>query len=644
MKIFTLFVSVCALGMAAVTAHAADPLEEVKLIRQLQSDAPLAEKAAACARLKNVGSAACVPALSSLLTDDQLAHSARYALESMPAPEAGKALLDALNRAKGSNQVGIINSLAMRGEAGAVQEFAKLLSSGDQDVAVAAAEGLGRIGGAEAAAGLESALAGSRGETHRIEVDALLACAERCREKGELREASRLYRRIYAGPESDDFKLAAYRGLVVASGPAGLELVKSALAGNDPKNQAAALEVAVDFKGAEATKVLSDLLPGAQPPLQIALLQCLGQRGDPGAVEPVARLLESPDKDVRLAAIAALGDLGNGSVAMPLAKIAASSSSAEKEAARQSLRDLRRGEVTPQMLEGLSSAAPQVQTEIIAALGERGDLHAVPKLLEFAQSPNDSLRGASFQALATLAGPAQIADFVQLASRAKSEEARSQAADTLVSICQRNQRKVKAGDIESLVQSLRTGPVELRVALLPACAAVSSPSTRQTLRESVKAREPQVHDAAIRALCETSDAELWPDLVQTACHADEKKWRVLAVRGCARFAQEEGAKLSTAQKLDGFKTILDTSLDDQEKRAILSALASIGDEFSLALAVRLMDEPAVRPEAAQAVIQISNAVLAERPAQARAALQKVLAMDISPDARKSAQNALKKIQ
>src|SRR5438105_360328 len=62
---------------------------EEQLIQVLQSGASPAEKDAACAQLKWTGTARSVPALAALLPDEQLSHSARYALESMRLAEAG---------------------------------------------------------------------------------------------------------------------------------------------------------------------------------------------------------------------------------------------------------------------------------------------------------------------------------------------------------------------------------------------------------------------------------------------------------------------------------------------------------------------------------------------------------------------------
>ena len=66
--------------------------EERQLIQILESNQSPKDKDAACAQIKRIGTSASVPALGRLLTDENLSHSARYALESMPFSEAGQAL------------------------------------------------------------------------------------------------------------------------------------------------------------------------------------------------------------------------------------------------------------------------------------------------------------------------------------------------------------------------------------------------------------------------------------------------------------------------------------------------------------------------------------------------------------------------
>ena len=126
----------------------------------------LGEKDAACARLKRIGTDQSVPALAALLTDEQLSHSARYALESMPSAKAGQALTDALAKTSGLTKVGIINSLGFRRETRAVPALARLLTDQDAQVAAAAATALGQIGGSKALKALQHATANSAGPVH----------------------------------------------------------------------------------------------------------------------------------------------------------------------------------------------------------------------------------------------------------------------------------------------------------------------------------------------------------------------------------------------------------------------------------------------------------------------------------------------
>ena len=118
MRLFFLICMACAALMPGLpnSSRGAQADEEGQLIAVLQSGSSLTKKDAACARLKRIGTDQSVPALAALLTNEQLSHSARYALESMTSAKAGEALIEALGKTSGPTKVGIINSLGFRGE------------------------------------------------------------------------------------------------------------------------------------------------------------------------------------------------------------------------------------------------------------------------------------------------------------------------------------------------------------------------------------------------------------------------------------------------------------------------------------------------------------------------------------------------
>src|SRR6478736_725406 len=129
MKTFFLIVALLG-GMPGANARA-QPADEAHLIQVLESNASPAEKEDACRRLKQIGTAQCVPALAKLLPDEHLYQSACDVLETLPADEAGQTLQQALSRTAGKPKASIIHSLGERRYRPAMSELGGLLSASD---------------------------------------------------------------------------------------------------------------------------------------------------------------------------------------------------------------------------------------------------------------------------------------------------------------------------------------------------------------------------------------------------------------------------------------------------------------------------------------------------------------------------------
>ena len=242
------------------SARAAQTNEEAGLIAILQSGASPAEKDAACARLKRIGTDHSVPALAVLLADAQLSHSARYALESMPSAKAGQALIDALGKTSGLTQVGIVNSLGFRVEQRAVPALAKLLTDPDAQVAAAAATALGQIGGTKALKVLQDAKVNPAAPVHAAVVDAWLRGANRLLAAGSKSKALEIFQAIYDTEKAGTVRTAAYRGMILASGKQELHFMITAILGKDGASQTAALQLVREVTAPDATKTLAVLL------------------------------------------------------------------------------------------------------------------------------------------------------------------------------------------------------------------------------------------------------------------------------------------------------------------------------------------------------------------------------------------------
>ena len=277
----------------------------------------------------------------------------------------------------------LASPFAVKGDTNAVPDMARLLSSPDPGVAVAAAKALGKTGGPEALAALQSAWRGSgAGVLHDAVNDGLAACANRLLTNGEGSNALPVFQELYHHEKERGVRQTAFRGVILASGKRGIALMVKAVAGNDAPSRDAALQLASTVGGRATTEALAGLLPKLPVPEQTALLQALDKRGDRYAAPDIAELLDSPDLNVRLAAIKALENLGGGEVAMRLARQAATASGAEQAAARQALTKLKHGPVTQAMLKLMATASPEVKAELRRALENRPEGPAALKTLK----------------------------------------------------------------------------------------------------------------------------------------------------------------------------------------------------------------------------------------------------------------------
>ena len=286
-----------------------------------------------------------------------------------------------------------------------------------------------------------------------------------------------------------------------------------------------------------------------------------------------------------------------------------------------------------------------MQAELARALGDRGDKAAVPKLLQLARNGPESARKAALKALALLADEPQMASLVNLVTEAKEEAARSEAATAHNAVCQHMLTKRGRVNVEPLVKTMANCSPEARVALLPVCSGLNDPRVRSALRTGLADSLPQIRAAAIRALCDRTDAELLGDLLKVACEAPEENLRSLAIRGCVRVTtQEESVELSNSERVAVLKAILATPLRDDQKRVVLAGLAEIPDLEALKLVEPLLDDAAVQSEAAQAVIKIAPGLPDAQAHVASTLLRKVLITTTDVSTRQTAEAALKQIE
>lgn len=506
--------------------------QEDKLIAVLKSDAQLKEKTDACEALASLGTRQAVPALASLLADEQLSHMARFALEPIADPSVDEALRGALGKVKGRSLAGVISSLGVRKDPAAIEPLARLLADTDPDVAQAAARALGRIGGSAAQA-LAGGLPASSGSTRLAVCEGLFLCAEALPDV----EAAALYDTVRAQPDlPNQLRVAALRGAILRRGAKGLPLLVEAIRTEAYVPAADAIGMSKELPGAEVTLALAGELAQANEEKQILLLQALGCRGDAAATPALVPLAQSGSVGRRIAALHSLLQLADKAALPVLSDLVMDADASVSSVALAGLTGFSRQEADADLVRLLKVSDPKTRVAVIDAIGQRRVLLAVPVLLNQAGDSDAGVANASLKALGGLAGPAEFASVVHILIQGKTVAA---AEAALLAICSRAQDP--AACTQTLVPVLAQVQGEPKLALLRVLGAIGDPQALVAVRAAAADTDAAVKEAAVRVLCDWPNSAALPDLAEIVRTSENEKFKILAQRAQVRLAPKEAA-------------------------------------------------------------------------------------------------------
>ena len=611
------------------------------MLPKLGADTPSLTRVWLIRQLQWIGKAESVAALVALLDDkDVNVHeSARRAVQADPAPEAGRALLAALPKADSPAwRVAIINACAARKNAAAVPAIAKCLSDRDESVALAAAAGLGKIGGAEAAAALAAAKAGASGKLQAAILDSYLLCADQFVADGKKDAALPIYEALRAAGTPERFRIAALRGIVVVKGEAAMPALTEILTGSDAKMRGIALSFMRDTPGAGAARAMAALLPKLGVAAQADVLNELGLRGEPETKSAVLAATKSEDEGVRAAAIKALGGVGGATDIGTLAQ-AATADGPCRDAARTALDQLRGQGVDQAMIAALAGADAKVRPELLRSLAARRVRAAVPAMAKYAEDADAATRLEAIKGLEVL-GDEKVAGLViSVIIKAQKDEDQQAAEKALGAICGRAADKDAAA--ATVIRAIGSAAGQAKATLLRAVGKTGTASALAAVKASLTDADAAVQDAAVRTLADWPNGSAAADLLELAKTASKTANQVLALRGYVRLITV--GERPVAEKVKMCQEALAAAKRPDEKRLVLGPLADLNTLAALKLAAPLMDEQGVKEEAASAAVKIAKAMGNRLAPEVADAMEKAITVTKNDRVKKDAQDVLKKI-
>ncbi|UCG47935.1 MAG: HEAT repeat domain-containing protein [Phycisphaerales bacterium] len=593
---------------------------ETKLINVLKSDASHKEKADACRQLAIIGSKDAVAPLAALLDDDKLAHMARYALEPIADPAVDAALRNALGRLKGLHLVGVIGSVGVRRDAAAVEQLAGMLLDSDAEVACAAARSLGSIGTSDAAAALQKVLPGVPDENQLDFCEGLLRCAEALAVEGDKQGAIAIYDRLRTIKAPHQVRGGALRGAILTRGGAGVTLLREHLRSDDYILFSAATQTALEMPGSDVTRALTGELGGLSGDNKIMVVQTLGYRGDAGANPSLAAAAERGPKAVRLAAIRAMTEIGHISAMPALVKLLDDGDGDISRTATECLAALPGERVDAGILAMLKSTDIGAQLTALDLVGRRRMTSSVPALLVLARNSQGQVRTGALRKVGELGAADDLGALLVLMLDLRESRDLDAARQALTALCG------KAGDpdlcTEKLADLLGRAKPEQKVALLRVLGGIGDAKSFEAVRGALDDKEPDVQDAAVRALANWPDATATQVLLDIFTSTQNRTHRALALRGATRLLGL--GSWSPGDTLNVCRRLMSAAASPGEKRLVLGCLAKVPDMGAIDVVEPLLSDSEVGAEAELAMLGVARSTMGSDRDQAKRVTERML--------------------
>jgi HEAT repeat protein len=596
-------------------------------------------------QLEYIGAAESVTALTSLLNgqDEELKECARRALEKNPAPAATEVLRAALKQGgEPAWRIGLLQSLGERRDSGAIELIKLQLSS--KETTLAASSALAKIADPQAVAALweayDEGIAGA--------ADALVAAGNRLVSAGDKVAAKDLFNRLYlagtaglgASPQAAkqpvapvQVRSAALIGLATADPASARSFIDEALQQQEPALQFAAVTAAEAAHGkAGVTAALVPLLPKLAPSAKVFVLRAL----DASAEAQIIAAAGDPDEAVRLSALEALSRVGSAASVAILVKAAAESASGPQKAAAVALARISGPGAEAAIAKAASDGDAKTRVVAINALAQRNDQSASSALLQYAANADPAVSTAACAALGKIGTDKELEGLVQLVLTRKTPD----AVSALQAVASRATDKAAAA--QKLIELTKTAEPQQLASLYEILALVGGKEALMAVSIAAGSSTEQVKDAATRALANWPDFSATIPLLVIALDVHVTLvHNVLAVQAVARLVKSSEQE-PAANRLKAALAAMKAAKRDEDKKLLLSALASVPDKAAGEAIKPYLSEPKYQQEAGLAGVTLAEALRKTDKPAAKDLAQAIKNASISEDLTRRAVAILKR--
>ena len=559
------------------------------------NDATYRGKLFACRMLRRMGTDKSINTFAKLLSDESLSDPVRFALQGIASKKVDRVFRRALGKLDGDLKIGVIGSIAERGDRQAVSSLLKLIQHDNTDIARAAIAALGKIGT------VKVALALSKTEVpeslDRIRYDSILLCADGLLAGGKNSRAKSIYDKLTGDDVPAMIRLAAYRGIIQTDRDKAVSTILALLKDSDADLcKAAAGPFLREVPGSEVTEALAGQLSSFPSESQVMVLAALAARGDQTALPATLEAARSSDEAVQIAAIQALTALGDGSVVDRLAQLVVDGGKIG-EVAEQTLSRMGGEGVDKAILNCLESSNAKIRIAAVQSLVARHNNDAVPALLKHTSDPDAQVRKESLSALTELAREDDIPALLKLAVKTETPRDIRLIEETVLALAEPMKNANKR--TRYLLSQFDNAPDTAKVSLIRLLGKFGGRKSFDTLKGAMDDPSESVRNEALRALQKWPDTSALRYLMTLAENTSDDKQRSKAIWGCIH-AIELPSTRTIKETLKLYADTMALAKSKSNKASIVEALGERADFETLDYLEGFLEDKDVADEAREA--------------------------------------------
>jgi HEAT repeat protein len=272
------------------------------------------------------------------------------------------------------------------------------------------------------------------------------------------------------------------------------------------------------------------------------------------------------------------------------------------------------------MISLLASRDIPEKTEILRALGDRGDTGAAKVLLQHAASGPAPVRLAALDSLRKIAAPETLLPLLELAAKSSAEADIQATLRALYAVCHTMPDKEQV--TRQVLEVMRGLNPQQRDQVMPVLAELGTSAALDATRAALTGTDGETIRSALQVLSQWPNASAAPVLLDLARTSTSNSIRILALRGCMEVAALEP---DNAKRLAMLQEAKSAAKRPDEKKLALGKVGQIPTPAALQVAMAELDDPELTTEAGLAGLGIAEQLKSTNPALAGETAGRVLA-------------------